>query len=173
MRRTVTRTVRIDEGLDRSIQRIAADESITINSLVGRSLTRLVEWDRPAQKFGYVAASSILLGKLLSDKDEDRCEELGRWAAHEFVIPFVVFLFGELSCANVLLFFKRASRYGQFAFDETEDSGKHILVLKQTHGPNWSYYYGGMMKEMFQAVLGKKFATDHTSGILVAQLDTS
>ncbi len=173
MRRSVTRTLRIDEDLDTSIQRIAADENVTINSLVCRTLTKMVEWDRPGQKIGLVSTPSTLLGKLLSDRDDGSCEELGRWAAREVFVPFIQFLFGEVSVTNALLFFKRASRYGQFTFDETGDSGKHILILKQTHGPNWTSYYGGLMKEIFHGVLGKKFAAEYRSDMLIAQLDTS
>jgi hypothetical protein len=171
MRSSVTRTLRIEEELDRSIQRIAADENLTVNSVVNRTLLRMVEWDHPGMKVGLVSASSTLLGRLLSDKDEEACEELGRWAAREFYVPFIAFLFGEVSVANSLDFFARASRYGEFTFGETGDSGKHILILKQTFGQNWTYYFSGVMGELFHGVLGKRFTTECTADMLVAKLE--
>jgi len=173
MRKSVTRTLRIDEELDRSIQEIAADENLTINSLVNRTLVKLVEWDRPGQKVGFVSSPSTLLGKLLSDRDGQGCELLGQWAAREVFVPFIEFLFGEVSVPNVLLLFKRASRYGQFAFGVTGDSGKRVLILKQTLGPNWTSYYGGVMRELFQAVLKKKFEIEYASGMVIAKLETA
>ncbi len=173
MRKSVTRTLRIDEVLDRSIQRIATDENLTVNSLVNRTLTKMIEWDRPAEKVGFVSASPTLMGRLLSERDGEASEELGRWAAREVFLPFIQYLFGEVSVTTVLLYFKRASGYGQFAFDETGDSGKRILILKQSLGPNWTLYYDGVMKEIFNETMGKELATECTSDMLVGKLATS
>lgn len=172
MPESVTRTLRIEQDLDRKIQRIAADEKLTVNSLVNKTLLRMVEWDRPGSKVGLVSASSTLLGRLLADKDPADSEDLGRWAARGVYVPFIEFLFGEVSVASVLLLFTRASRYGQFVFGQTADSGKHILILKQTFGANWDYYYGGVLKELLHEVCGMQLTTQYAAGLLVAKLET-
>jgi hypothetical protein len=66
----VTRTLRLEEDLDKAIVRRASNEKVSVNFLVGRSLRKMVDWDIPVMDFGMAVIPEILLNRFSSDKDE-------------------------------------------------------------------------------------------------------
>jgi hypothetical protein len=175
MPKSVTRTVRLDKDLDDAIQRRAADEKITVNFLVNRTVRKLVDWDMPARKFGLVTTPEGLLNKLIERYDDESCLELGRASAREYIKPFAEYLFGEFSLQTSVLLFRRSSQYGgRWEFDDVvdvADSKKHILIFKHNQGHKWARYYHGLMLETFRDMLGKNAKVESTDYVTIAQFD--
>ena len=55
MPRGITRTIRIDEDLERSISKISKDDRTSVNFVVNTALRGYVEWGVVAKKFGFVS----------------------------------------------------------------------------------------------------------------------
>ena len=173
MRKTVTRTLRIDQDLDGALAKRATAERLSFSSLAARCLRRYVEWDVAAPEFGIVAAPRLLLNELSHTSKEDDLERLGRRIAREVLGPGTQFMMGEFNVANAIEVLRRASIYGRnFGFDmmDGHDSRNHVLVLKHDQGLRWSRYYRGILDEAFGVLLGQTIRLTVTDALCVAQL---
>jgi hypothetical protein len=173
--KSITRTVRLDADLDAAIQRKSAEEKVTVNFFINRTVRKLVEWDMPARKFGLVMTPEALLIKLLERYDDESCLELGRASAREYIKPLAEYLYGEFSLETSILLFRRSSQYGgRWEFDEVvdlADSKKHVLILRHNQGHKWARYYHGLIVETFRGLLGKNAKVESTDNLCIAQFD--
>ena len=173
MRKSVTRTLRIDQDLDSALSKRATAERLSFSSLAAKCLRRYVEWDVAAPEFGVVASPRLLLNELWRTMSEGDLEGLGRRIARDVVGPGTQYMMGEFNTANAIEVLRRASIYGRnFGFDmmDGRDSRNHVLVLKHDQGMLWSRYYLGILDETFRVLLGQKLKVTVTDDLCVAQL---
>lgn len=174
MRKSITRTVRLDDDLDRAIQNRAKESNVSVNFLINRLIRKFIEWDVPAEKFGLGPVAAILLNRLFDEISEEASGELGKWAAHEFFSPFCRYLFGELTYETSILTFRRASEYGsRYAFDTTSDSRNRVIVLRHNGGPKISSFYAGIFKGIYSDILKMELNVESTHDYCIAQLRTA
>ena len=174
MRKSVTRTVRLDDDLDRQIQDRARESNASVNFLVNHLIRKYVEWDVPAEKFGLGPVAGILLNRMFEEIDESKSAELGRWTAHEFFSPFCRYLFGELTYDTTVLLFRRASEYGsRYTYDVTSNARYRIIVLRHNGGPKVSSFYSGIMKGLYSDILKMDISVESTRDYCIAQIKTA
>lgn len=169
--KSVTRTVRLDEELDRAINNRARDSNVSVNFLVNRLIRKFIEWDLPAEKFGLGPVAAILLNRLFDEVNEEEAFELGKWTAREFFSPFCRYLFGELTAETTILTFRRASEYGsRYTFDTTSDTNNRVIVLRHNGGPKISSFYSGIFSGLYSGILKMELKVESTHDYIVAQL---
>lgn len=173
MPKSVTRTLRIDEDLDRAIGKRASKERVSVNSLVNRSLRKLVDWDIPLLELGAVVVPKLLIDRMAEDKDEQKFGEYGREVARDFLKPATLYVTGEFTVASSIEMLRRSALYsGRFRFDfgEGHDSRKQVLMIRHDQGRLWSSYFAGLLDETFKVLLGEELRIEYTDSICIAQL---
>ena len=151
----MTRTIRIDQDVDERLRRLSEQEGVSVNSLVGRSLRRLVEWDAYAEKFGFVAVPGALFSHLIELLSEEQAAELGRWAGTSVVREYITFWFKEINLET----FRRglvelSSRYDRpFEYEERVGKDDYTLVIFHGGGSKNSLYYGEMIRVILEDLL--------------------
>lgn len=171
--KSVTRTLRLEEDLDRAIVKRASSDRVSVNFLVSTSLRKLVDWDIPVVEFGMVVVPDLLLAKFSSDKDEATFERFGRELTREFTDPVVTYAIGEFTVASCIEFFRRVALYsGRFKFDfvEGRDSRSYVMIIKHDRGRAWSRYYLGVLDEVFNVLLGQEAKIAYTDSLCICQL---
>ena len=160
---TVTRTLRLDEDLDRALEKMAEEEGESVNVLASRALRRLVEWDRVADKFGMTVVSAQVLAKLMEPYTEEQATELGSWIAKELWEPYIVYNYPSPDVASLLETLRLIARYGsRFKIDSSVEAGRHVVIIRHTLGTKWSAFYEGLLKSAFRDLLHIE-VTSHTS----------
>lgn len=173
MPKSVTRTLRLDEQLDRAVAECASKERTSVNYLVSNALRKLVEWDTPIAAMGIVSIPQILLKDLAADRDGNELKKYGRSVARNFAGPVAEYVFGELSVASAIEFLNRASLYGgRFRTDvrEGRDSRSRVIVLRHDQGPPWSMYYEGLLEEVFKEMLHEHTRISCTDSLCIVQI---
>jgi hypothetical protein len=172
--KSVTRTVRLDEDIDEAMYREATNQKVTVNFLVTRALRKFIEWDLIGEKLGITSVFSTTLTKLLEDRDEAQCYDLGKWAAKEAFKPFTEYVFGEFSITSCIESFRRFSMYSVGTeFDMTSDNKKLLLVLRHNLGPKWSKFYQGVMSGIFEEEFGREMKIQTTGTLCIVQIERS
>ena len=169
--KTVTRTVRMDEGIDDSLQVLAKERGVSVNFLVNRSLRKFVEWDSHGEKFGIVSLPSAFVEHAMSYLTVDQARELGEWVGRNLVKEFLVFWFKEVSARTLLKGYPRLSaQYGRsFEYEEHVDGGRWTVVLKHSGGANWSAYYEELLKAVMKEIMHIEATVESTEGQVVAR----
>ena len=174
--KSATRTLRVDQDLDRAISERASKQNVSVNSLLNSLLRRYVDWDIPSAQLGYVIAPRLLLDELAKDRDEEKMEQVGRKVAKEFLKVATVYIYGELTATTAVELMRRASLYsGRFGFDldEGQDSRSHVIIIRHEQGRMWSRYYLGLLDETFRVLLGEQVRTSYTDSLCVLQFSAS
>ena len=175
MPKTTTRTVRLDEDLDDTIQKRAKEEKVAVNFIINRTLRKFVEWDIPNQKFGAIMTPERLLNKLIERYDDESCLELGRASAREDFKPLAEYLYAKFSPQTAIHLFRLISHYGGYLdFDvvaDLMDARKQILILRHHQGHKWGKYFQGLIEEVYQVLLGKAIKIECTDYVCVAQFE--
>jgi len=174
MPKTVTRTVRIDEDVDKAIQERAKEANTSVNYLLNSLMRKYIDWDLPGEKFGLDRFSSGLVNLLFDEVDDKSAYDLGRRMAREFYEPFATYLFGELTFETSLLFFRRASDYGgRHDFDINSDKKHHVLVLRHNGGQKLSKFYGGVFDGVYSEILKIEVKVESTKDYCIVRLPVS
>lgn len=170
-RKTVTRTIRLDEDIDKLLEGIAYQNSVSVNSIVNSTLRRLVEWDVYAEKFGFTTLPTSLMRRMMEGIPNESIEQLGRWAGANFVKEFTQFWFKEVSLQTVLKTLDiLGSKYVRaFRYEHVMEERKHMLVLNHGSGHKWSRFYQSLLDSALKTLLGIKVKIEPTDNQVVAE----
>ena len=168
---TTTRTIRIEREVDALLRRLSEEEHVSVNHLVNRSLRKLVEWDAYAEKFGVVSVPSALIERMMECLTDEQARELGAWVGGNLVREFLTFWFKELSVSQVLREYPRlTAQYGRaFEYEERQDNGRWVIILKHGNGKRWSIFYGELLRMLFEQVAQREAAIEATENQVVAR----
>jgi hypothetical protein len=118
--KSVVRSLRLDEDVDKSLHKLASDEGISVNSLVNRALRRYVVWDANSSRFGGVTLAGASLTRIMNYLSDDEVREYARWIAENSVRDFVTFFFGDVTLHTLLGALKLLGDYGgHFVYEES------------------------------------------------------
>jgi hypothetical protein len=167
-----TRTIRIDDVLDKLVEKSANEDSISVNSLVNKALQTYLEWDVVSRKFGLSTVPRSLLNRFIEHHSENECKELGHWIAKESFKPFAEYQFGQLTFQSSLEVFRRFAKYGGlYEFDTMSDSHKLMIFLKHGSGRKWSIYYSGLVEAIYRDMLGSNVKIETTDELCLSQVE--
>ncbi|HXW37234.1 MAG TPA: hypothetical protein VEJ36_04960 [Nitrososphaerales archaeon] len=151
---TVTRTLRLDDDLEEALLRMSEEEGESVNVLAARSLRRLVEWQRPAEKLGLVTVSPRMLARLMDTQTVDQARELGRWVGKEIWEPYIRYVYRTVTFDIMLQSLDLMSRYSlQFQYDHAVSGGRNVVVLRHSMGIKYSAFYEGALLAVLQGML--------------------
>jgi len=171
MPKNVTRTVRLDDVLDRAIQQKAKEANTSVNFLVNRLIRKYIDWDLPGEMFGIGPVSASLVNRLFDEIDDKSAYDMGRSSAHDFFEPYATYLFGELTFETSIRLFRRASDYGgRYTFDSNSDKRHHVLVLRHNGGQKVSKFYSGIFQGVYSEILKLETKVECTKDHCVVRL---
>ncbi len=161
--KSVVRSLRLDEDVDKSLRKYALQKGISLNSLVNRALRKYVVWDVNASRFGCVALAGASLTKILTYLSDEEVREYARWVAENSFRDFVTFFYGEVTLDTVLKGERVDGEYGgHFEYQESVRDRTRTVVLKHGRGMKWSIYYEEQLRYEVENLLGGKVETERT-----------
>ena len=139
--KSVVRTFRIPRGLNNALVREAENRGVSPNALLSMILTRFSEWDRYAEKFGYISITRDALRGILECLDDDKlcclAEDLGSQEPRDALM----FWFKEITVESFLSFLSNISKYCQVGQLEIETKSTNcVFALRHDVGAKWSKY---------------------------------
>ena len=154
-RKSVTRTLRLDEDLDEALEKLAEEKGESVNVVAERALRKLVEWDRLAEKAGLVSISPVTMGRLMELQTPEQARELGEFVGNEVLKPIIISRFGSVTLDSVLKTIELISRYmGRFDFIYSTEGTKRVVTVRHSGGIKWSEFYAGASVHLFSQTLG-------------------
>jgi hypothetical protein len=151
---TTLRTVRIPRELDTALEAISKERGVSVNSLVSMLLKKYVEWDKYAERFGYITLTRESLRRILIATDDNKLKE----SAQDYgsIVPkeFLMFWFKELNIKSVLAALSLRCKYANVAEYELRIDGRnYIIILHHDLGIKWSEFFGYTLQQELKIVL--------------------
>ena len=166
--KSVVRSLRLDEDVDKSLHKLALEGGISVNSLANRALRRYVVWDVNSSRFGGVTLAGASLTRIMNYLSDDEVREYARWVAENSVRDFVTFFFGDVTLHTLLEGLKLLADYGgHFVYEESTSGRVRTVVLKHGRGMKWSIHYGEWVSLTVEKLLGLRVETEKTENTVI------
>lgn len=104
-RNTTLRTVRLTRDLDNLLLRDAKAKRMSVNSLMTAIITKYTEWDRHAEKFGFVSLTRDGLRLILEAVDDNKLSQIGKLHGKSTNREFMMFWFKKINIIYSLMDF--------------------------------------------------------------------
>ena len=154
--KSVTRTMRIDEGIDDVLKSEAKKRGVSVNTLLDQYLTKYAESYRFFENLSATVLSPQTLKGLLEFIQEDEAEELGATLGKER--PFDLLLKRGVQpsygAAKWYLTKVLGSHSGWFSSSVNESDGKELIHMSHPFGLKWSRFLKGYFGSFFKETLG-------------------
>jgi hypothetical protein len=138
---TVLKTFRYPRYLDAALQHEAKAKGLSPNALVSMIFTKYTNWDRYAEKFGYMSITHETLRYLLSCVDMEKLASAAQESGAQVPKEAVMFWFKKMELSTFLDYLENICRYaGQAEYDCRSTGGDYIITLRHEFGMKWSYW---------------------------------
>ncbi len=153
--KTVFRSLRLTQKLDSAIQREATSRGLPVNSLISQILTKYAEWDRHAEKFGFVMITRDGFRTLVESIPDDLLARVGPELGASNPREMTLFWFKRLGVEPFLSYLELYCRYGRIGEYEVEQSaGGYVITIHHELGPKYSSYLADFFAAAVRSVVG-------------------
>jgi len=172
-KKVVTRVVRLDEEIDKSLEDISRKEHASVNFLLNRLAYKYVELDYRASKFGFIMVSSSFQKKLLEYLSDEKVRELAIWDAENLAEEFFRFFFQTIESKDVIKTIQLHSLAGHYPYEEQIVDGTRSFVLKHNRGRKQSIFYQEYFGCLFRKISKVQAIIESTEDQVLIQIPQS
>jgi hypothetical protein len=170
-RKSLTRTIRIDETTVQNLIGLAEKEKTSVNQIIGSALRRYTDWRSIADKVGMVEVHDKTLRLIFDRMSENEAREIGRRVGQSAWCESIVYAYKDLTYENFLELLQRRGQFGHwFIVEKSEIGDTDILILNHTFGRNTTFF----LSEAVAAVLentGVKFEREESEGQVLVRVN--
>lgn len=153
--KTVLRSIRIPSRLEELLRADAQARGLSVNALVSSILTKYAEWDRFAEKFGFVTITRNGFRALVEGLDDEGRERVAREMGSQNPREMTLFWFKKLGLDAFLDYLSLIRRYAKWSEFEVQKDERGVTIQMQHHwGPRASTFQGFFMEEAVRGVVG-------------------
>lgn len=154
-KKDLIRTIRMAEGLMTLLQADARDSGVSANSLINSILQKYAEWDRFADRFGFISLDKGTFREIINSIPEDRIRTISASTGVARAMDMRQFWFGKDDEETFGKFDSLISRHmGLYQREVKQVGGQTILVYHHDLGKKWSAFLGEGLLATCKQVLG-------------------
>ena len=151
-KKSVLRSIRISQELDELLQKDAENKRVSVNSLISTMMTKYAEWDRFADKFGYVTLTTETFKTILEITDEKKLSELAKVMGSRLPKEVMLFWFKKTDMEAFLSYVAIYGKYSNlFQYELEKEGDRYTITAHHELGDKWSMFLkvfiGEAMKE--------------------------
>jgi len=154
-KKTVLRTIRLPQEMDRQLQEDAEANGMTVNGLMNRILRKYIKWDTHIEKLKFVSITNETLKFLLEACSDNEIERIATDIGCKTIESITLFWFHKLNLETAL---KTASIYGRYSGLLTSeikvDEGNYTIIFHHELGDKWSLFLKCAINQFVKTTLG-------------------
>jgi len=150
---TVLRTFRFPSRLEEALETEAQNRGLSPNALVSLVLTKMVNWDRFADRIESVTVTDDLFKPIIDEMSEEKVIALAQTVGVRAASDAMMFWSKEVSLDSFLVYLDNKCRYSGYGKLEYENRTRsHVLVLQHDLGIKWSIF----LQHVTDGILSKR-----------------
>ncbi len=154
-KKTVLRTVRLNQELDSILRDDAEKSDLTVNGLINRIMTKYVEWDRHTERFGFISFARQTFKSILEEVDECKIEQIATNTASPTLKAVTLFWFKELNAETLLKTISNYCKYSGLGTSEIKvDGAQCTITFHHDLGRKYSIYLKNAIGQFVKTTLG-------------------
>jgi hypothetical protein len=152
---TLLKTIRISEDIDSLLKKDASSKRTSTNALIHSILTRYLEWDRFAERYGFISVTQETFSTILDKIDEEKLVEASKELGSRVPKDILLFWYGKTGVNGFIKYLSLLSDYATFAHFEVTRSGPNYLVTAHHNlGAKWSGYLKSFLQTALKSTTG-------------------
>lgn len=154
-KKTVLRSIRISEEMEDLLRQDAEERGISVNGLVTAILQKYREWDRYADKFGFVTITRNGWRMILEAVEDERFAALAKEMGGQNPQEMTLFWFKKLNTETFLAYLSLIARYAKTMTHELETDGSSYTISIQVDiGPRGAVFWGNFIDQAIRTIVG-------------------
>lgn len=155
IRKTVLKSIRMTESEEAILQKDAESKGITFNALVSSLISRYIEWDRLADRYGFVALPRQSFRYLISLLDEEQLEKFGKETGSSNASAITSFWFKSLDSQTFLRFLAVYSKYTKiWDYEVGRQGANFVLTVHNDISPAYSLVHRQYIDQAIRNIVG-------------------
>ena len=131
-RKSVLRSIRIRNSLQKTLEQDAEVQGISVNALVNAILTRYAEWDRFADKFGFITITKFGYATMFEEIPDQKLDQFAERMGSQNARDMTLFWFKRLGLDPFLAYLSLVARYARTFQFEIDRQASEVTLLVQT-----------------------------------------
>ena len=168
---TSVMSFRLDEDIIEALREEAEEEEVSLNVLANHVFRRYVEWERFAQKAGFIPVTRELLTALLNEISDKKIEEIVRKVGKEVIKAQILYMQNKYDLDSFIKWSEARNRISGFAQKHVVDSNTHEYIIQHDLNLKWSLYMKTMYEMVLNDVYKKKVEFELTPSTVVFKLE--
>lgn len=165
---TLLKTIRISESVDNLLKKDAASKKMTTNALIQSILLKYLEWDRYAERYGFISMTHDTVKTLFERMDDEKLLQASRELGNRVPKDILLFWFGKSGLRGFLKYVTLLSEYAAFAhFDITKEDSEYVVTAHHNMGPKWSVYLRNFLELGLLSTTGIRGTTEESKNSVV------
>ncbi len=153
-KKNIVRAVRLTEEHESSLRQEAEDRGITPGTLISQIISKYLDWDRYAEKYGVVTLAPSTLKQFLDGNDEEHVRAAGAHAGR-ILLERTMFRYKQINLQVIMEMIGNLCRYGQLAkFDSGIQGENYVITLRHEWGAKWSVFLEECVKTALRDSVG-------------------
>ncbi len=154
-KKTILRTIRLTQELDSMLQDDADESDLTVNGLINKIMTKYVEWDRHAERFGFVSFSKHTFKSLLEEVDECKVEQIATNVGGPTLKAVTLFWFKGLTAETLLKTISNYCKYSGLGVSEIKvEEAQCVMTFHHDLGRKYSIYLKSAISQFVKNAFG-------------------
>ena len=153
-RKTILKTVRIQESLAHSLEEEAADKGTTVNADINSIINQHFSWDKKVREFGFVTLPKVTFMSLIKELDDKAMVRIGREVLPAMFEEMAELWFQGTTPEKILDAINTRFRYDALMHVETSKQGDmYTIVFRHEFGRKWSLMVESAARELTKRYL--------------------
>jgi len=152
---TLLKTIRISEEIDSLLKKDAVSKRTTTNALIHSILTRYLEWDRFAERYGFISVTQETFKTILDKIEEEKLVEASKELGARVPKDILLFWYGKTGVGGFIKYVSLLSNYATFAhFEVTRNGTNYLVTAHHNLGDKWSNYLKSFLETALKSTTG-------------------
>lgn len=165
-------TFRLKPDVIKSLRKESGNKGITLNTLITQILSHYLDWDRSAEKAGFIPIPRYLMTLLLSHLSDEKAAEAGSSVAKNQTEDTLLLMRGVVSSQELITHMKLWLREAGMPNTMTYSGSTLTWVIQHDMGAKWSIFLAKNIEEMLYRLSQKKLGYEYTDNTVVFTIDT-
>jgi hypothetical protein len=168
---TRVRTFRLPVKLADKLDAQARDLRVSANTVLVRALDRFIEWELPAERFGFLSMDRDSLQLLLKSVEPGKLALIAEQAGRKNSRDIALYWYGKYDAETIARGFQEIFSYGRFADCRVESAATGWTVtLRHSLGREWTTWLHHYLDAVLRETLGLRAGFDVSDRTIVFRI---
>jgi hypothetical protein len=162
---------RLDEDIVDALRKEAEEEELSLNVLANHVFRKHIEWERDAQKVGFIPVTKEVLMELMVEVNENKLSDIVRRIGKNNFKAQILYMENRYDLDAFLKWMEVTNRISGFAQKHVVDGKVHEYIIQHELNMNWSVFMQTLYTMVLEDVYKKNVEFEVTPSTVIFKIE--